>query len=1136
MVKSKCNIILTQKVMSMNEKRFYYDILSEFKTNRSGVKTTFIPPEAELGKGRVPYGFDSINTSAADVYGWYGFRFVMHTTAADTDVTVTVKVADGLVLSRRLTLPTAGEHSFDCRLQDFDIESAKPHVWHELHSVTVDTRAEIVVAKLVRGRVIAAVCDVKGKSGEVGDTLSYTVRVYNCSDATQSVVAEQIFDGWESIIYGIAPSAATILSFGEAEFTVTGEIHDYMVRGAHEKGTVRFTPSGDGASAVTVDVYSMRAVIHPLIYHTSEEWEKTAEKIDNYEKFKPEYERMKLVADGWEPNPPVPLGERDYCYDTWVEEPLVFTAYMYALTRDERYAEKATRFMEYFSNGTDGYPVKKKGCSQSYVQEGHFIAHIALAYDLIYNSPSVANGLKQSMTECFRIYCDILDRNLASGHISNWVLSELSGALYCSVMLGDYERIDRFVFGPTGIIEQLRYGAFDDGWWYECSISYNTWVSSIMLHTAHLMRRYGVDLINASFPIPYNKQVRASHPSRPTEVRFAMVNQKWGGIRRGYIRIKDLFDAPIRFVDYKGVMFGVNDSDEKKLGGMHLGSTYDLAYHYYRDPLYISIIKNDPSPDPIFGIAELPDTADGSEPYRESAYSDNIGLLMLRSRVKGREAREEIQAILRYGSHGFAHGHFDRTEMLSLMRYGKSVYNPEHVWWGYGHLMYKFYVQSSATKNMVTVDGKMQLPSDSERTLFSCNDGFSAGAVRTTAVWAYPPFGGMVYDTGRNLHEQVEYNVADLSSITAAPHGEVTEPTEPIRQSRAMAVTDDYVVMFDHLCGEREHDYDCLYQLGSLSSITASGEVLHIGHRAQKTTDPKSDAQFITNCDFYKTTGEVKASFSVRFGDEADLRGARFGHCEPGELITDVYTAWPRENTVSVGLVAADMGVRIPYNMTVTADGDKIISYHANAWILGTRQLDCELSGQKKLTFDIENLPVYNEQLYPYRSSQGLFLADAVIEYDDGECVRVADMAILRENIDEGHGIGRDYMDGEVLITGVTYSDAIPISPADHEKHGSLTVDIGCDGKRAVRLTAVVGACAFPGDKTQRRVTYGIAQRGVAARYVTVIEPHEGDAAVRSVRGIDKNTVEVTLRCGAVEVVHIDGIEDGAPTVTVTRA
>ena len=304
-----------------------------------------------------------------------------------------------------------------------------------------------------------------------------------------------------------------------------------------------------------------------------------------------------------------------------------------------------------------------------------------------------------------------------------------------------------------------------------------------------------------------------------------MFNQKWGGIRRGYVCIKDMFDATLPFLDYRGVLFGIADSDEKRMSGVHFGSTYDLAYHYYQDPNYLPVIAGN-EPDPVFGDPGLPKAE--SSLCTVSAYSDNIGLAMLRSRKPGREQREQIQAVLRYGSHGGAHGHFDITELLSVMRYGRSFFNPENCWWGYAHFMYKFYVQCSLSKNMVVVDEKMQVPADSRKILWESADGLSAAGIEVKTRWSYPPYGGMVYEqdgqtaTKEELARRCRMNGCYLPIVTGEDspvYGELSGYTEPVLQRRIMALTDDYIVLFDYLEGEREHQYDSLLQIKGFLGI-----------------------------------------------------------------------------------------------------------------------------------------------------------------------------------------------------------------------------------------------------------------------------------------------------------------------------
>ena len=188
-------------------------------------------------------------------------------------------------------------------------------------------------------------------------------------------------------------------------------------------------------------------------------------------------------------------------------------------------------------------------------------------------------------------------------------------------------------------------------------------------------------------------------------------------------------------------------------------STWLIAIIRTRNTFLLSIKMS--NVDPIFGHAELPEYR--SSYAKNNAYADNVGIAMLRSQAEHREQKDQIQAVIRYGSHGYAHGHFDRTEVLSIMRYGRSFYNPEHVWWGYPHFMYKFYVQNSMTKNMVVVDEKMQVPSDSKRLLFYSGKTIQAVAIETNSRWSYPPYGGMIYNENETLEERCTMNACFIA-------------------------------------------------------------------------------------------------------------------------------------------------------------------------------------------------------------------------------------------------------------------------------------------------------------------------------------------------------------------------------------
>ncbi len=1106
------------------------DLCQEWKQEKleNGIRFLYPAPE---GAGRRPLGFDFANDAAADVMRWHGFHLQLVTNEPNKSVTVTAGFFDGSKLQAMLVFAEAGEHCCQLALQDFEVERAKTNIWRELVSVEVTGAMEIKNMKLLRGSSIYVETGILGKSGNVSETVQYKMVVHSCRGCRQTVSAVQAIEGWESMYAEISPENFLLEPYGSKEITVSVCVHDDMPAGAHEKTTIRLIPEGNSAEAEEISIFTLRALEHPYIYHTKEKWKEVAERIQREPAFLEGYEKLRVDADGWEVPAMVPFGERDYCYDTRQEHYVMSCAYLYSITGERIYAEKIAAFFRFFISPEEGYPVRKKGCSQSYVQEGHFFQHLALAYDMIYDAGVLSEEEHRGIEQCFRIYMEILDRHVCNGHISNWVLSELTGAVYCAMVLQDFERMKRFLFGSCGSFEQLCHGTFADGWWYECSVGYNIWVSSMYLHSAHALLPFGIDLIHYRFPLSYGKEVGSIYKGEKRSIRHGMYNEKWGGIKKSSVCIKDLFDAVIPFLDDRGVLFGINDSDEKKIEGVHFGSTFDLAYTHYKDPAYLPVIKRFDMADPVFGHADLPEY-DLGEAYK-SAYSDNIGIAMLRSQTEGREPRQQIQAVLRYGSHGYAHGHFDRTELLSVMRYGRSFYNPEHVWWGYGHFMYKFYVQNSNTKNMVVVDGKMQVPADAGRVLFYSGRKLQAAAVRTKSRWGFPPFGGMIYNGKESLRERCEYNASDLPSYDAAPYGEITELTEPIVQTRVMAVLDDCIVLFDSAYGgETEHRYENLMQIKgfqSLEQIGDRGSICVKTHTGKKSEDPRSDEQFITDCFWYEAEGETVARFVTKFGEGEDLRGTRSRYGEEGDLCMDVYTAWPQRSVQSVGLAAEDLGMKAPYDFKAWIDGSCVESFSANAWLLGARKLDIKLDPQNHvLRLEIFHRPLYTEQMYPHDSKQCLFLGDAHLELEDGRKLSLAELPAMQTNIDAGHGIGRDYEGGRVLIEGNEYADAIPVSAVDHTQPAILEYDLS--GLRAVRLRGILGADNFPGEEGQRRTTYGVGQNAVHGRFVTVIEPHEGTKKVASVEGMSEDKVRICFENGTIQEVSVEEI-DGAVAV-----
>lgn len=1127
-------------------KKYNWNLMTEWKREQKGKKNIFYYPEEG---SFYDIGFVKKHSGAVDLMDFAGL-FMTLSTQQETQIRVTFHFAgeESVVCERRI--PCGNGQTVRFTWKDFSVETSRENYWQYVTAVEIDTEAELLKCQLRKRECVYAIFPVRGKSGEAGETVTYLGTVTNCSDEGIFVEALQLYEGWESVNVGIAwmdmhdAKEIYLKPQEEKSIQITFKVHEYMVAGGHETSVVLFKAQGSTSGEEKVILKTMRTLPHPYIYHDMQGWKQVKEKIDTYEMYEPAWNEYQRLADNWTVTEP--FTDRPYCYLTSVEDNIMGTAYCYALTGKLSYAEKLAQFYRFFTDKEKGYPTKQRGCSQSYVQEGHFFQHLAIGYDIIHDSGVLTEEDHAAIEHSFRIYMDTLDKHICSGHISNWLISEIQGAIYCAMVLQDIDRVERFVFENGGNLTQFTKGIFNDGWWHECSMGYNTWVSSMMIHMAHAMRRFGYDMVHHKFAIPFNKEVGSTYALRMPEVKSGMFNQKWGGNRRISVGFKDMFDATVPYLDYRGVIFGIADSDEKKLSGVHWGSTYDLAYTYYGDKEYIPVMLRNDVKDPIFGHPELPLAE--TENHKKNSYSDNVGVAMLRSQKSKREQRDQIQAVLRYGSHGNAHGHFDICDLLSVMRYGRSFFNPENCWWGYAHFMYKFYVQCSLTKNMVVVDEKMQIPADSRRVLFYSGKSFQAAGVEVTTAWAYPPYGGMVYyqdnqtNTKEELRKRCKMNACYLPIVEDSDivYGEMSDYTEPIKQRRIMVLTDDYVVLFDSLQAEKEHVFDSLMQIKGFQGIEGEN-VRYSHHTEQWNSNPVSDAQFVTDCHWYEAEGSSVAHFETIFTEEMyeESRDCdRSNYNEPGVLKMDIHTAWPHKTEQMVGRVAVysgwaadNSGYTIPLTYRIEADGEILAEEQFDAWILGRGECDVDVTGVKKLRLVVKNEDRCSESGRKVRTPQALFWGEAKIIFKDGTECKLKDLPYTTCNIDPGKGIGKDYQGGRVTIVGKEYPDAVPTSPIDHDEEGYIEINL--EDMEAVRFTGCIGCDAFPGDEYQKRKTYAVRTKGTGTNYITVVEPFEKEAMIERLEAVNEKEVKVWLKDGRRQSIKLLQERDETPVIEV---
>jgi hypothetical protein len=573
-------------------------------------------------------------------------------------------------------------------------------------------------------------------------------------------------------------------------------------------------------------------------------------------------------------------------------------------------------------------------------------------------------------------------------------------------------------------------------------------------------------------------------------------------------------------------MFGVNDSTEMMAVGSRPeigGSPFELAYYLFRDPAYAAPVKLGKGRDLLYAVPELPEKT--PEHFRDSAFADNVGIVMLRSQTPERPIREQIQAALHYGTHGWAHGHYDRTNLLSLMRYGRSFYNPEMAWHGYEPFMYKFYVQNSVAHNMVVVDQKNQEATPGTRLIFHTGKAMQATVVEATPRWSNPPYGGMVYDyVPVKTFEEKTWREGRYVPIPKDPpaYGTLTGYTEPVLQRRAMVVTDDYVLLADFVKGGKPHTFESLFQMKGFGGLEAA-EKKFLRHDAQWNPDPVGSAQFVTDCDWYSVKAPARSRFEMRFGPGADNAGTRALYSEDGVLKLDVHSLWPQTQEIMIGTVPEDHAVEKRLFYTVRGDGKTLAEGKFGAWILGQGEIDVLLDGVAQLELETK---------VELSKKPTVFWASARIVTKDGKEIPLGEFAPQLQNIEQPKVPGSDYFGGPIKIAGVEHKSATPGQPQDDKQPGVIRVDL--TGRNAVRFKATIGSDYPLGDETQRRKTLAIrSPEKNAARFLSIIEPYENTPVIKSAQALDANTVRVELTDGRVQEITLERFDGSGKDIAV---
>ncbi|MDF7798589.1 hypothetical protein P4C99_03895 [Pontiellaceae bacterium B1224] len=1015
-----------------------------------------------------------------------------------------------------------GWHTVTIPLKSFSLEQSMPNMLETIKTFGVTaafadgSNGEIQLRnpQLIRGDILALESDVRSASAKGGEDVVYTLQVSNCTDQPQVVNLARRVQGREVMDTQITP-AELMLAPGESrDVEVRVTVSERVAPGGHEIQTIQAVANGRDAG--TIEYITLSYLDHPYLLHTKERWDDIREKVATVEWAKKAAQKYIDDADAWKV-PEVNFGKlsrhtnQEYIYPLKEHENMFGCAVAYQLTGEMKYAEKAALYLKQLSDPVNGYARTQAGAAGNLVKEGGFMQYVTWGYDMVYNSGALSDEDHKNMAATIRLYQLIIDQHLTQAVTGNWQVAEALGAIYGALVIQDMVTANRFIDGPGGFFEQATLGMMADGWWYECSIGYNAWVSSEFTQLALALQPWGVDLVDAAIPASYSVEYNIF--SQDVEERkkkiYGKPFQKWGPVYKPYVKIKDMWDALPKFIDYQGMMFANNDSTENRF----TSDAYEIAYFVYRDPIYASIIKQIGKRDLLYGVAELPE--DTPELGEGSAFADNAGQVMLRSTQE--EPRERIQAVLKYGTHGGYHGHFDRGGLNSLMRYGRSFYNPEHIWYSYPNFTYAFFVQTSLPHNMVVVDMKQQEAVESYKILFSEGELAQTTAVETKARWSNPPYGGLNYDAfDGTVQDKCWAEGRYLPKPENEPvYGSIGEWSDRVTQRRAMAVLDDYIVLADYLDAPEEHTFDCLFNIKGLQGIEAD-KVSEPRHTDSMNPDPILAAQLITDCNWYDTEGTTKVSFETRFGPGADNAGTRIVGLD-GVLKMDVYNAWPKNREVMIGQLPEAHGVNRKFWYTVKGDDQVLAEGKFGAWVLGRDEIDVSLDGLKTLTL------VTKTDADPEKKT--LFWGNPVIVTEDGKEISLNELELAVDQISEVPETGKDYYGGPVKISGRPMDGSVPANPVKKNGEGTITIDL--TKLNAARFKAFVGGDYPLGNEAERRKSLSFRTTGKQTQYLTVVEPFEAESVIAKVTADSANEVTVELKDGRTHKLSFQGLEKG---------
>jgi hypothetical protein len=268
-----------------------------------------------------------------------------------------------------------------------------------------------------------------------------------------------------------------------------------------------------------------------------------------------------------------------------------------------------------------------------------------------------------------------------------------------------------------------------------------------------------------------------------------------------------------------------------------------------------------------------------------------------------------------------------------------------------------------------------------------------------------------------------------------------------------------------------------------------------IRHDGQWNADPRYAAQFVTDCDWYEAVAPVRA----KFNDPA--------------FNMDVISLWPKEQQIMIGTAPEVQQNEKQLWYTVRGNGKTLAEGKFGAWILGKADIDVPVDGVRQLEL---------ETRVEKSKKPTIFWGDARIVTGDRKEVPLAGLSLQSDNVLKPQQQASDYSGGPIKLLGVACEQAIPGEPQAANKAGVIRVNL--TGTDAIRFKATLAGDYPLGDESGLRKTYAVRSRGAEARFLTLIEPHEGDSVIKSAQALSPDKLQVDLSDGRTQFITISNL------------